>query len=390
MKVLLLPSFFPTARQPHLVTFVRDYALSVALEHDVTVLYAQQLGTPGVGGQPFFEQEWLAPRLRLVSFTYVHVRRTWILSNITSVLRMWWRTIRSWGVDIIFAHVALPAGPSALALGRLLRVPVILVEHWGPARAWMGWPPYYHIPFSRLQYATVAYTYRHVDRLVGVSRSQAEDITAVFHTKVHGLLNNPIDCRIFAPEAKSATMDLKRVLCVSRVDSDPRKGIPNLLAAWQEVARLASKPVLLEIVGRGAEGLQAEIEARGIAKSCVLSPWRAPAVLAEKMKTSDLVVIPSSYETFGRSGAEAMACGVPVVATRCGGPEDYIGSDTGLLVPTDDPAALGQAIVRALDRDRFAPPGILATRARQQFSYEAICERFTELALELVSRRRSS
>ncbi|MCL2312965.1 MAG: glycosyltransferase, partial [Firmicutes bacterium] len=47
-------------------------------------------------------------------------------------------------------------------------------------------------------------------------------------------------------------------------------------------------------------------------------------------------VLPSMFETFGVVYAEAIACGIPVVATKCGGPEDFVNDSNGLIVPTDD------------------------------------------------------
>jgi len=55
-------------------------------------------------------------------------------------------------------------------------------------------------------------------------------------------------------------------------------------------------------------------------------------------------VLPSRYETFGVALVEAMATGLPAVATRCGGPEDIVTDQTGQLVPPDDPDALAEAL----------------------------------------------
>ncbi len=85
----------------------------------------------------------------------------------------------------------------------------------------------------------------------------------------------------------------------------------------------------------------------------------------------DILVCASREEGFGLAIVEAMAAGVPVVATCCGGPEDIIDHDvTGLLVPAEDPVALADAVSRVL-RD----PGVgvsLASRARRAWA-----ERFT-------------
>ena len=71
-----------------------------------------------------------------------------------------------------------------------------------------------------------------------------------------------------------------------------------------------------------------------------------------------MAVVPSLYEGFSLPAIEAMACGVPLVATTGGALPEVVGTDgeTGLLVPPDDPGALAQAIGRLLDDDDAARP----------------------------------
>src|SRR5690606_9435676 len=59
-------------------------------------------------------------------------------------------------------------------------------------------------------------------------------------------------------------------------------------------------------------------------------------------------VLPSRFETFGVVLVEALAMGVPVIATRCGGPEDIVTENTGVLVPVDDRQALAEALESVL------------------------------------------
>jgi glycosyltransferase involved in cell wall biosynthesis len=85
----------------------------------------------------------------------------------------------------------------------------------------------------------------------------------------------------------------------------------------------------------------------------------------------DVLVCASREEGFGLSVVEAMAAGVPVAATRCGGPEDVIEHEvSGLLVPPENPVALGRAVERLLASPSLA--GGMAARAKARYS-----ERFT-------------
>ncbi|HKQ06574.1 MAG TPA: glycosyltransferase [Blastocatellia bacterium] len=385
MNVLLIPSHFPTRREPQRATYIRDYARSLALQHEVTVIYPQQLGAQGAGDERFFSEQLIEPRVRLVNYTYRHFPKSWLLSYLNSYRRIFRRIRGEWKIDIIFAHIAQPAGQAALFLGKLFDLPVVLVEHFGPPRDWIEWSPYPRW----LQRKTLGYTYRQVNYLGTVSRSLALDINAFFGATVHGQLYNPVDCEMFRPGSLKPNGGPLRVVCVTRGHiKDLRKGVSNLLSAWEIVARRSAKPVVLEIVGELVEQIAPAVEAMGLTALCRIHGWLPPDRLARLMQQAALVVIPSAYETFARSGAEALCCGVPVVATKCGGPEEYVEEGTGVLVPTGDAEALADAILIGLERSHFLSPDELAARAREHFSYEGVCRRFTEVAREILGGRR--
>jgi glycosyltransferase involved in cell wall biosynthesis len=97
------------------------------------------------------------------------------------------------------------------------------------------------------------------------------------------------------------------------------------------------------------------------------------------MRRSAVLVLPSRAEAFGAVLVEALACGTPVVATRCGGPEDVVNEQVGHLVPSDDEEALAGAIEDVLaHRDRYDPDQLRAY-ALENFSWEMIARRTFDL-----------
>ena len=96
-----------------------------------------------------------------------------------------------------------------------------------------------------------------------------------------------------------------------------------------------------------------------------------PAVLRELT----VLVCSSHVEPFGRSIIEAMAAGVPVVATRVGGiPEIIEDRDSGLLVPPRDPAALASAVTRLLDDPELRRRLTASARRRVESSFSAAAQ----------------
>jgi len=108
-----------------------------------------------------------------------------------------------------------------------------------------------------------------------------------------------------------------------------------------------------------------------------------PAVYAR----GTIGVLPSLEEAFGLPLAEAMASGLPTVASRVGGmPELVVDGEAGLLVPPDDPDALADALVRVLEDPALAARLGAGGRARAvaRFSWDAVAERALSLYLPLI------
>ena len=115
---------------------------------------------------------------------------------------------------------------------------------------------------------------------------------------------------------------------------------------------------------------------------------RPHAELPGFYREADVLVVPSLSEAFGKPAAEAMASGLPVVATRAGGiPEVVADGETGLLVAPNDPLAMAEAIARvARDpalRARLGAAG--RRRAEERFSYDSIAREVEALDAELAS-----
>jgi glycosyltransferase involved in cell wall biosynthesis len=102
------------------------------------------------------------------------------------------------------------------------------------------------------------------------------------------------------------------------------------------------------------------------------------------MNACDVVVLPSLSEGFGVVLVEAMACGKPVVATACGGPEDIVTSDTGILVPPADETALAQAMSDALGSGGRFSPVVIRQYAVENYAYKGIAARILDVYAEAL------
>lgn len=101
---------------------------------------------------------------------------------------------------------------------------------------------------------------------------------------------------------------------------------------------------------------------------------------------ADCFVLPSEYETFGAVYVEAMAAGLPVIATKCGGPECFVNGSNGILIPVNDEKALARAMETiALGHGKKYDRHAIQNFARENFSPEIIAEKlhtFYKLCIE--------
>ncbi len=178
-------------------------------------------------------------------------------------------------------------------------------------------------------------------------------------------------------------------ICVARLD--PVKDVPNLLGAVQHVRR--SIPAFqLDLVGEGPdrERIERIRTQMGLEGAVALLGQRAD--VPELLAGAGLFLLASISEGTPITLLEAMAAGLPIVATTVGGnSEVVVEGETGFLVPSRDPVALGNAVLRLL-----GTPGLLdrmgaAARRRAQLHFDArvMTKRYEDVYQGLLDARRT-
>jgi glycosyltransferase involved in cell wall biosynthesis len=105
--------------------------------------------------------------------------------------------------------------------------------------------------------------------------------------------------------------------------------------------------------------LEAKAQSLGVADRVVFTGRIAESRKADHFRLSDAYIMPSRWEGFGFVVVEALACGIPVVAsTKDGTREAVRNGELGLLVDPKDADSLEQAILDALSRPKAVPPGL--------------------------------
>jgi glycosyltransferase involved in cell wall biosynthesis len=171
----------------------------------------------------------------------------------------------------------------------------------------------------------------------------------------------------------------------------PIKGVTHLVDAMAEVVQRHPNSMLV-LVGKGDEKgeeeikLKEQVENLGLADNVRLLGWRPD--VDEIMGCFDLFVLPSLNEGMGRVLVEAMAVGLPIVASRVGGIPDLVkDGKNGLLVPPADASALGKAISDLLtDKEKRNRMGEAGKKMCLPYSAEAMVEQIDDLYKDLLEK----
>jgi glycosyltransferase involved in cell wall biosynthesis len=232
--------------------------------------------------------------------------------------------------------------------------------------------------------------WRHASKVVALSDALAETARKTAPDVDIEVISNGIDSeQFFPPEARTPESPV-RLITVARLLK--RKGIHNILEACAIPSRL---PVQLQIIGTGPfEARLREMVDELNLSDCVQFLGFVPnEELPAYYRNADIFVLPSAIESFGLVFAEAMSCGLPIVATRVGGiPETVRDGIDGLLCAPDDPMALRENIVRLMSDFEIRKDMSKSQRRRvlKHYLWRHIAERYADLyrsALDSSGRR---
>lgn len=195
--------------------------------------------------------------------------------------------------------------------------------------------------------------YNDASAVIAVSLSLKRQLQKLTKNVVH-VVPNIIPNYMFENQGKDQKVNFSDFIFISVGNLKKSKSFDLTIQAFAIVVR-ENPNVRLIIVGDGPErkrlgllvqqlNIQKFVEFKGIVPNNKL-----PVLL----NNCDCFVLPSKFETFGVVYLEAMACGLPVIATRCGGPDEFVNDSNGILIDVDDQAGLALAMKRMIKSSDF-------------------------------------
>jgi len=347
MKVFVVPTWHPTPRRPlwanwilpHIDLFrengIEAYVLQLGLDDEpipentdpwnqpIRFLDDKHLYVP----VPRAKKRYQRTRFFYGGFLRRYVDRSRQLFNLA---------VQKWGrPDIIHAHVSLPAGYVAAQLGCEFGIPVIVQEHYtgfeSDARFWWRTGCF------------VQEMGRHIQGFYAVSPGYADRIERTGLMNVTGVLPNPIDTGLFRTIPRANHQVPFQIVTAGNMDW--RKGTDLLFEALRLLLPTMEWSLTLFGETDNSKTYAKWLDDPEFSSRVSLRGKVSQEELARAYSRSDLYVVSSRIETANVSMLEAMACGVPVVTTRCGAPETLIDDSVGVSVKPNNPESLAEGIL---------------------------------------------
>ncbi len=382
MNIFFLTPWYPTKDHRYAGVFVREYAKALRPHCNVLVLHC------GLGDRTLphwwsttreFDEEltagitsyrvWFRPsRIPLISF----IRHVGSVYRAVAALSKQDRP-----PDLIHAHVFI-TGWAALLTGKLRRIPVVISEHWTAFPRGI---------LTRSQLWQARSIFRIADAVLPVSHALQRSLERHGVKSNFQVIPNVVDTELFKLEPRSSGSS--RILSLLAVSSlFEHKGLEVLFRALKEVA-WQGREWRLDVVGDGPDAARCHLAVRemGLAAKVTFHGQLDKEDIARMMQHTDLFVLPSLFETFSVAAAEALASGIPVVVTRCGGPEEFVTERSGAIVAPGDAGALAEALTKTINRLPTFERAVIAREAREQFGPSRVGAMLHEVYTKLTDDR---
>jgi L-malate glycosyltransferase len=372
MIILVLTHSYPDLKNKWRGIFVQEQVKALGTRHDVILVYfkADYSHFAPFSGYSFIKKQDgriteyevtvnkslpVVTQIKLLTNTYRFIK-TEILSQTKP--------------DIIHSHLTYPGGFLGTIIQQISKIPNIITEHSTIKLYFRSW----------LHKQCAKYALRKTNTVISVSKSLREEIVTFCQHPVI-VINNIVDVSKF-DLVKSSRGPILNIGFLGGLNSS-NKGLDLLLRA---VSLLNRKDIVLHIGGDGIllGNFKSMAKDLNIEEICNFYGEITRSEISGFFSKLDFFILPSRYETFGIVLIEAMACGLPVISTKCGGPEEIVTPVTGLLINKESVEELKQAIEKTSEALETYNKEAIRNYADENFGKGVFIERISELYQKII------
>jgi len=366
LNIYVIPTWYPNPRQPMSGIFTKEQSKLISQnssvgkvvvqDHGFSISHLSPLNISGVLESIFWRRT--TKKKTLIDNNFIEIfdpLLTWpekipfggVNRLVKHSKKIFEEAMKEFGrFDLIHAHVCFPAGYIAYELSKSFDIPYIITEHMSP------------FPFSSITDRSgilkeeINLAFMNSKKIIAVSDELKQEMQSYGIQNIQ-VIGNLVDEDFFKIKEKKIN---KVFTFFSFGRLHPQKGFDTLLKAI-EVLKTKEIHVNFRIGGDGPDKSKYKMIAKNLGISGYIS-WLGELSREEALReyqSCDAYILASRHESFGMTYIEALSCGKPVIATKCGAPEKFINKNNGLLVEKENHVPLAKAITEVIDNTNYKP-----------------------------------
>ncbi len=380
LKILILPRWYPNDINQVECPQIRENAKAISLYNDVVVLYNDRRSQRKVKGLRMYEvlsdkiEDGIrTTRIRHRKASIRRISQYIYLHSVQSVYKGFLK--QGWRPDIIHIQV-FSGGRPAIIIGKRYKIPVVVTERWSalPRRA-----------LEKKDEAQARFIMNNADIILPVCEALKTAIKSYGIQNNFKVIPNAVNTKIFHPSYDKKDKKKKNILFVARITEI--KGIPFLLQALVNLAE-KRRDFFLDVVGEGPRRAEYEqlTEQLGLSDLVKFHGSKKTEEVACFMRKSDFFVLPSIWENNPNVLLEAMASGLPIIASDVGGIPEVIRENIGVLFPPKNSDALAKIINYMLDHHQDYSAEKISQYAHDNFSFEVVGKKLDDIYRKILKK----
>ncbi len=371
MKIALLTPWYPDERQPFLGLFIREQAIALSKKHEVYVIVAK------VDYQHFALSKYSLVEVketRTLTRYHLTINKSLPFFNQLHHLYFTWKLsktiLQNKKIDLVHSFVGYPGAIWALLISRTLRIPYVHTEH---TKLSNNYRSLWHRQLTN-------FGMQKANKITAVSSWLAAQLKTVVDRPVH-IIPNLINVNRFNSD-QLANSSVLQIGFLGGLTTNV-KGLDILLKALAKY----DEDFVLHIGGDGQlkefyKQMAIEFNIVHKCKFYGAIPLHSIPAFYQQLH---FFVCASRHETFSIAIIEALASGIPVLSTKCGGPEDILTDEAlGVLVDNDNPDKLLKGIKSIKNRLDSFDKEYLRKYVKSRYSIESIIPLYEEVYKSVV------
>lgn len=377
----MIPKWYPNKEDPQFGVFIQKHAKAIAIENKVVVIFAYSDEM-----QKEYYSSSVNQQNNLLELIITYKKNKGIFSSIVNgwryfnAIQIGYSQTKSFfeKPDIIHSYILLRTAIIARFLSWKLKTPYVISEQWSG--------------YATGKYSDRSFVQKKLTKCLIKNAAGLTSVSTFLKNKMHdcGLQNkneiiipNLIERQI---EIKAKVGSTINILLVADLVDD----IKNISSVIKAVAvAIKTHPnFILRIIGHGRDKeilLETARELGVLNNHVIFEGLKTNLEVYEYLTQCDFLVMNSRFETFSLICCEALSCGKPVLATRCGGPQEFITDEVGILIDVDDDKSLLKKFIFMLENYKLFDSHKIMSSVEKRFSQKRIKELFDDFYFGILN-----